>query len=78
MPPAVSAPPSWQQFDREPLNPPYYPALLTGLGFRPALLFESRRLGAGAVALVYERQQAALRQLAALPFVAAPPDAWPR
>ena len=63
-----NAAPSWQQFDREPVNPPYYPVLLSQLGFRPGLTFESRRLGADAVALVYRQQQAAMAQLATLPF----------
>ncbi|WP_375419333.1 hypothetical protein [uncultured Hymenobacter sp.] len=64
----LGAAPSWRQFDREPVNPPYYPRLLGQLGFQPGLTFESRRLGPAAVALVYEQQPAALRQLAALPF----------
>jgi ribosomal protein S18 acetylase RimI-like enzyme len=73
-----AAAPSWQQFDREPVNPPYYPALLEQLGFQPTLTFESRRLGADAVALVYRQQQAALAQLATLPFDFIPlnAEAW--
>jgi ribosomal protein S18 acetylase RimI-like enzyme len=60
--------PSWGQFDREPVNPPYYPQLLATAGFRPALTFESRRLRAETVPTVYRQQAAALSQLDTLPF----------
>ena len=62
------AAPSWQQFDREPVNPPYYPTLLAATGFEPALQFESRRLQAATVPTVYRQQAATLSQLADLPF----------
>jgi ribosomal protein S18 acetylase RimI-like enzyme len=42
----LGAAPSWRQFDREPVNPPYYPGLLAELGFQPVLTFESHRLPA--------------------------------
>ncbi|WP_223649130.1 hypothetical protein [Hymenobacter psoromatis] len=64
----LGAVPSWGQFDREPVNPPYYPRLLAEVGFRPALTFESRRLRAAAVPAVYRQQAAALAQLADSPF----------
>ena len=60
--------PSWGQFDREPVNPPYYPQLLAEAGFRPTLAFESRRLRAATVPVVYRQQAAALSQLDELPF----------
>ncbi len=64
----LGAVPSWGQFDREPVNPPYYPRLLAGVGFRPALTFESRRLRAATVPAVYRQQAAALQQLVNSPF----------
>lgn len=60
--------PSWGQFDREPVNPPYYPRRLVEVGFTPRLSFESRRLRAATVPLVYQQQAAALSQLPDLPF----------
>jgi len=64
----LGAVPSWGQFDREPVNPPYYPQLLAAAGFGPALTFESRRLRAETVPAVYRQQAAALSQLDSLPF----------
>jgi ribosomal protein S18 acetylase RimI-like enzyme len=64
----LGAAPSWGQFDREPVNPPYYPQLLAAAGFRPALTFESRRLRAETVPAVYRQQAAALSRLDTLPF----------
>jgi hypothetical protein len=64
----LGAAPSWEQFDREPVNPPYYPQLLAAAGFRPGLTFESRRLRAETVPAVYRQQAAALSQLDELPF----------
>lgn len=36
--------PSWRRFDKEPINPLYYPDLLMNLGFGKHLLFESRMI----------------------------------
>jgi GNAT superfamily N-acetyltransferase len=70
--------PSWRQFDREPVNPPYYPDLLTQLGFKPTLTFETRRLGPEAVPLLYEQRAAVQAQLSEAPFDFIPltPDIW--
>ena len=56
----LGAVPSWRQFSREPVNPPYYPDLLRQLGFREVLAFESRRLRVEDVPM---------------PLAAAPPEA---
>ncbi|RYY18909.1 MAG: hypothetical protein EOO36_07065 [Cytophagaceae bacterium] len=74
----LGAVPSWQQFSREPVNPPYYPGLLAQLGFRPALTFESRHLCATDIARVYEQRQAVQAQLWQAPFEFIPltPDTW--
>ena len=75
----LGAAPSWQQFDREPVNPPYYPRLLASLGFSPSLHFESRRVRAGAVPLAYQQKQPALDELARIPFdfISLTPATWP-
>lgn len=74
----LGAVPSWRQFDREPVNPPYYPDLLAHLGFRPVLTFESRRLRAADIPLVYAQRPAVQEQLLATPFDFIPltPDVW--
>jgi GNAT superfamily N-acetyltransferase len=74
----LGAVPSWRQFNREPVNPPYYPGLLEQLGFRPALTFESRRLRAADVPQVYEQRQDVQEQLLHSPFefIALTPDVW--
>jgi GNAT superfamily N-acetyltransferase len=64
----LGAVPSWQQFNREPVNPPYYPQLLEQLGFRPVLHFESRCLRAADVPQVYAQRQAVQEQLLSTPF----------
>ncbi|MCC2548864.1 hypothetical protein LJY25_20615 [Hymenobacter sp. BT175] len=60
--------PSWQQFDREPVNPTYYEALLHGLGFRPSITFESRLLRSRDVELTYEQKNQILEALHSIPF----------
>ena len=64
----LGAVPSWRQFNREPVNPPYYPDMLTQLGFRPALTFESRCLRAADIPQVYAQRQAVQEQLLSTPF----------
>ena len=70
--------PSWGLFDREPVNPPYYPALLERLGFAAALTFESRLIRPDTVPLAYRDKAALLAALQQLPFDFIPltPDAW--
>jgi hypothetical protein len=71
--------PSWQQFDREPVNPPYYADLLTELGFQPSLTFESRLLRAETVPRVYLAKNPVLEMLGRVPFDFLPvtPATWP-
>lgn len=70
--------PSWQQFDREPVNPAYYPALLAQAGFAPGLTFQSRLLRADTVPRVYLEKNPALEMLAQIPFDFIPvtPENW--
>ncbi|WP_310392210.1 hypothetical protein [Hymenobacter sp.] len=70
--------PSWQQFDREPVNPAYYPALLHHAGLTPALTFESRLLRAETVPRVYLEKNPALELLPQIPFDFIPvtPENW--
>ncbi|GAA4354696.1 hypothetical protein GCM10023185_16760 [Hymenobacter saemangeumensis] len=70
--------PSWQQFDREPVNPAYYPELLKQLGFQPSITFQSRLLRADTVPRVYLEKNPALEMLARIPFDFIPvtPESW--
>ena len=70
--------PSWQMFDREPVNPPYYPQLLENLGFQQKLLFESRLIRSGDIPKVYQDKKIFLDTLAQLPFAFIPlnPNTW--
>jgi hypothetical protein len=65
-------------FDREPLNPAYYPELLTALGFTPTLTFESRLIRPDAVPLAYSNKATLLAALQQLPFDFIPlnADTW--
>jgi hypothetical protein len=70
--------PSWNVFDREPRNPPYYPALLAQLGFSPALTFESRLIRADAVPAAYGQKADLLAAFQHIPYDLIPlnPDTW--
>ena len=70
--------PGWGQFDREPVNPLYYPALLARLGFAPVLTFESRLIRANVVPDVYADKQQLLAGLENIScdFIPLTPAAW--
>ena len=74
----LGAAPSWQQFDREPVNSSYYPALLQQVGFAPTLNFESRLLRAETVPRVYLEKNPGLEMLPKIPFDFIPvtPENW--
>lgn len=74
----LGATPSWCQFDREPVNPLYYPDLLGDLGFTPTLTFESRLIQPATVPLVYQDKAGLLVALNNLPydFIPLNPDTW--
>ena len=70
--------PSWQQFDREPVNPEYYPQLLQRAGFKVKMGFQSRLLRAETVPRVYQEKQPVLAKLPQVPFDFVPlnPESW--
>ncbi|HEX8658475.1 MAG TPA: hypothetical protein VF690_13105 [Hymenobacter sp.] len=74
----LGAAPSWGMFDREPVNPAYYPELLTQMGFTPTLTFESRLIRPDAVPLAYSNKATLLAALQQLPFDFIPlnADTW--
>lgn len=75
----LGAPPSWQHFDREPVNPTYYPGLLEQLGFAPILTFESRLIAPATVPAVYQDKASLLAAVRSLPyeFIPLTPASWP-
>lgn len=70
--------PSWETFDREPVNPPYYPALLEAAGFEVSLTYESRLIQPATIPAVYADKAGLLAQLTRVPFQFIPlkPAAW--
>lgn len=71
-------PAPWGMFDREPVNPVYYPDLLTQLGFAVCTTFESRLVKKDAVPDVYADKQQFLQELGKIPFDFIPvnPETW--
>lgn len=72
--------PSWGRFDREPVNPAYYPVLLAQIGFRVRSQFESRLLRKETVPAVYQGKQQLLAALKTIPFefISLNPETWQR
>lgn len=72
--------PSWGRFDREPVNPAYYPELLEQIGFRRRSLFESRLIRSETVPIVYRDKKQLLEEVAKIPFDFIPlnPETWQR
>jgi GNAT superfamily N-acetyltransferase len=60
--------PTWLMFDREPVNPLYYPKLLAQLGFTVRSTFESRLIKKETVPELYLDKQQFLQQLEKIPF----------
>ena len=74
----LSPEPSWGRFDREPVNPAWYPGLLEQLGFRVRSRFESRLLRPEAIPIAYRQKEPLLAGLRQVPFDFIPlnPDTW--
>ncbi|MDB5014853.1 MAG: hypothetical protein JWQ25_3055, partial [Daejeonella sp.] len=72
--------PSWGMFDREPVNPLYYPNLLLKLGFTIKGFFESRHVENKHVNDFYAHKKPFLERIANLPFefVALTSETWSR
>ena len=70
--------PSWTMFDREPVNPSYYEALLEGLNYKVSLTYESRRIPAGEIQKIYRDKQRYVEEVKQIPFEIIPlnPENW--
>lgn len=61
-------PPDWNMFDREPVNPDFYPSLLKGFGFSEKALFESRLIKKENVEQLYKQKSELLTHISEIPF----------
>ncbi|MDT0684886.1 hypothetical protein [Autumnicola psychrophila] len=70
--------PSWKIFDREPVNPIYYPQILGDLDFRKTLTYESRRIPASEIRNIYRDKKKFVQGIEELPFTIIPlnPENW--
>lgn len=70
--------PSWNKFDREPVNPSWYPSLLEKLGYSTLYSFESRLILKSDIPDLYLDKQDFLATLKNLPFSFIPltPENW--
>ncbi len=64
--------PSWAQFDREPINPSYYPDFLVRLGYQTKHLFESRLLQTRIIPTVYSSKKDLVESVKQLPYAFIP------
>ncbi|MFT3703205.1 MAG: hypothetical protein QM802_12585 [Agriterribacter sp.] len=64
--------PEWVQFDKEPVNPPYYETLLQSLDFSEAYTYESRMIHIQDIPSVYINKQVLLEGIMQLPFKIVP------
>ncbi len=60
--------PSWNQFDKEPVNPTYYLNLLINNGFNISTEYESRMITKETIKDVYFSKDSILRDLKKIPF----------
>jgi hypothetical protein len=70
--------PSWIKFDQEPVNPLYYPTILTDLGFDKEMLFESRMIKKADIPEIYSVKENSLKALKNISFESIPitPETW--
>lgn len=70
--------PSWKMFDREPVNPAYYPKLLESLQYEITLNYESRLIPSSQIKEIYKDKQEFVAKIKELPFKIIPltPENW--
>ncbi len=70
--------PSWKIFDREPVNPNYYPELLEELGYKICLNYESRLIPSSQIEEIYKNKKEFVAKIEELPFKIIPltPENW--
>ena len=60
--------PGWNMFDREPVNPTYYPSLLQRSGFYTKATFESRMIKKENIPEAYINKASLLHEITRIPF----------
>lgn len=60
--------PSWGMFDREPVNPTYYPKLLQKLGFKTSLTYESRFIPGPEIEKIYRDKGKFVSTMEKIPY----------
>lgn len=72
--------PSWNMFNREPVNPAYYPELLEKLGYTISNTYESRRIHKAEIHKFYENKGAFTAAIEKIPYKIIPLNAsnWQR
>ena len=66
--------PSWGMFDREPVNPTYYPILMEKLGFQTSLTYESRFIPAPEIEKIYRDKGKFVSTVENIPYEIIPLD----
>lgn len=74
----IGATPSWNQFEKEPVNPLYYSSLLEKLSFSIKIKFESRLIKKENIPQIFQSKNKFLEELNNIPFEFIPlnPDSW--
>jgi hypothetical protein len=60
--------PSWSMFDKEPVNPTYYPDLLTGISFKEKLTYESRLINRENIPVLFADKNDFVKAMGQIPF----------
>ena len=70
--------PSWGMFDKEPVNPEYYPDLLSAIDFQEKLTYETRLISRKNLPALVANKQDLLKSLRQIPFdfITLNPENW--
>lgn len=60
--------PGWGMFDKEPVNPSYYPDLLTGINFKEKLTYESRLINRTNLPTLFANKSDFVKAISQIPF----------
>ncbi|HMI04703.1 MAG TPA: hypothetical protein VK541_19600 [Pedobacter sp.] len=60
--------PSWGMFDKEPVNPVYYPDLLSAIGFQEKLTYETRLISRKNLPALFANKNEFVKAISQIPF----------
>jgi hypothetical protein len=74
----VGESPSWGMFDKEPINPTYYPDLLSAIGFHEKLTYETRLITRKNLPALVADKQGLVKTIKQIPFdfIILTPENW--